>query len=68
VKLSWRAAASKALSALSGGSRRGIGGPYHEKNYGKVEKGGFACNTIPHVCARVESRLPTAQPRCEQNL
>jgi hypothetical protein len=27
VKLSWRAAASKALSALSGGKRRGMGQP-----------------------------------------
>src|SRR5215468_7748948 len=45
VKLSWRAAASKAFNALSGGSRRSIVHP-HEKNSGKVEKRCFASNSL----------------------
>jgi hypothetical protein len=44
VKLSWRAAASNALSALSGGNRRGIGHLYHEKNYGTLEERGLVRN------------------------
>src|SRR5947209_4370428 len=47
VKLSWRAAASKALSPLSDGNRRGIGDPDHEENYGTLEKRCFVCNAIP---------------------
>jgi hypothetical protein len=44
VKLSWRAAASNALSALSGGNRRGIGHLHHEKNYDTLEERGLVRN------------------------
>src|SRR5215467_9360390 len=45
VKLSWRAAASKAFNALSEGRRRSIFRP-HEKNSGRVEKRCFAGNSL----------------------
>jgi hypothetical protein len=42
VKLSWRAAASKALRALRDGRRRGMGQEGHEKFSGRLEKRCFA--------------------------
>ena len=52
VKLSRRAAASKALSAFNGGSRRSIG-QLHEENSGRVEKRCFAGNRflVLSVCS-----------------
>jgi len=59
VKLSWRAAASNALSALSGGNRRGIVHLHHEKNYDTLKKRCFVRNAIP-IFARSE---PSPQDR-----
>ena len=45
MKLSWRAAASKAFKAFSGGSRRGIAPEDHEKISGKLEQPCFVHKT-----------------------
>jgi uncharacterized protein YjiS (DUF1127 family) len=64
VRLSWRAAASNAFKALSGGSRRNIH-PRHEENSGRREKRCFArnlcllllmCSVAAAQCQRCRNR------------
>src|SRR5262249_62230898 len=62
-KLSWRAAASKALSALSGGKRRGIGRSHHEKNCGRLEKERLARNLFRRCFAARLFARPPPPPR-----
>src|SRR5262245_15509285 len=62
VKLSWRAAASKAFKALSDGRRRNIFRP-HEKNSGRVEKPCFAGNSllVLLMCSIADARIERVQ-------
>ena len=62
VKLSWRAAASKALSALSGGNRRGIGRLHHEKNYNTLEERGLVRNATRQECLSYWRTIRCARP------
>src|SRR5258708_40271125 len=52
VKLSLRAAASKALSALSGGKWRGIA-CFHEKIWGRLENRCFADKPFPALLVQL---------------